>query len=843
MNNMESVQVEKVFKENFIDYGMEVIKNRALPDVRDGLKPVQRNALYEYYVTGATSKASTVKMARLSGSIIGKWHPHGDAAVEEALVNMSQEWKNNLPLIYIKGNNGSIYGDAAAAGRYIESRTTIAGDLLGEWLSPEIVPFVPNYDDTEQMPTILPAQVPVLLINGTNGIAVGLASYLPPHNVADVMDTVIYYIQHPKATTEELLGILKGPDFPTGGTIINQSELKDMYETGRGRVRIRGTMYYDAEEHAFHVTEVPYTKSGSVDKLIAEIALATMETTDKKGKKKPPKIAGVAEVENHSGKNGIDIKISLRANVEVKQIKQQLYAMTGLEDTMPVDFKALNEKVVARYTLKKYLREYVDYQEQLILKKYAVEKRRIEQRMEIVSGRIILQKVINEVIACAKVSKGRKHLETILTNGDVPEGLPKQYHPVVSLFQFTQRQAEDIAGLAIYRISQMDMQQLVKEGRQLQKEWRTVENVLTSKARRQKLMIKRHEQTKQAYQSERKTQITNQAFATPTTLTVPETPLFVALDQYHYLRIQEKSFEQAKETTNQSRLGVFDKQGVMWYIHLDQTKCTQGRGILLNQWLPGVEVVDMVCLPQDEELLFVYQNGYAKRCLSKQYWTKTRATKVASGKLKEGNQLIAVKAIPKGAHTVLLNGKAFSLTQIPLQSIQAGGHRCIEETTTVDVQFSVDKIETPKTERTQQDAWCVFYPDGKCVFDWSMGAKPEGLYVTTYQQLLQTELVIVHTDGTAKRIDGTQFAVKTKRSQIKANKEGKTILYMQPVTETLLATYDSGKQKHIRTSDISKQGKSGGGIQAFVAKKQQLQSIQDGKDSSMPLMTLAMVPR
>ena len=199
----EIVPVENVFKSNFIDYGFEVIKNRALPDVRDGLKPVQRNSMIEYFESNATSKKPHVKVARLSGAIIGKWHPHGDAAVEEAIVNMSQEWKNNACLIEVKGNNGSIYGDPAAAGRYIESRTTPAGDSLGELLSPDIVPYEWNYDDSEQMPVIMPAQIPVLLLNGASGIAVGLACSIPPHNPGELCDTIIQYLKNPKSTTAE----------------------------------------------------------------------------------------------------------------------------------------------------------------------------------------------------------------------------------------------------------------------------------------------------------------------------------------------------------------------------------------------------------------------------------------------------------------------------------------------------------------------------------------------------------------------------------------------------------------------------------------------------------------
>lgn len=838
------INLSVVFADNFVDYGMEVVKNRAIPDVRDGLKPVQRLSLNEYFESGATSKRSNVKVARLTGNIIGKWHPHGDTAVAEAIANMSQEWKNQEPLVSIKGNNGSIYGDPPAHQRYIESRTTLIGDSMGTLLSPDIVPYEWNYDETEKMPTVLPAQIPVLLMNGATGIAVGIACSIPTHNTVELMDTVIHYLKKPKSTTEELLEILKGPDFPTGGVIINKGELLSAYETGKGRLRIRGRMRYDKDEHALHVYEVPFTRSGGVDDLIANITIASLETINKKGKKVPPKIPEIARVDNHSGKDGIDIKISLRAGVNPKQVEMQLYALTGLEDTMPYNFIALNDGVISQYGLKHYLHEYVTYQQQLLVAKYEKEKARIVRRMEILSGRIILQKVINEVIACAKLSSGRSELETILQTGQKPKGLPREYYKTVSEFRFTELQAQDIAALPIYRISRMDMQAIVDEGKKLQKELTFVQSMLDSELKRRNEIIRHHESIKKISNKPRKTDIIDADFATASKIEVPESPIFVSIDQYNYVRIQEKSFPEATRTTNKSRLGVFGADGVLWNIHLSDVQPTTGRGVLLNQLLPGVESVGFATLPETKQGLFIYDDGSAKKMDMSAFMTTTKSTKVSSGKIKNGQKLVTYVSIPETATTVTVNGQTIPLSKIKTQKISGSGVKCFKPSDQYDILFDASNEVVDDIPSDEPDAWCVFDKDGTLTFDWSMeGGKPDGLYVTSYKDLLTQELVFVHSDGTAKRVDGSQFEVKTKRASIKCDKDGCQSIYIAPASDTLLATFDTNTAKHVKVSDISKQGKTGGGVRAFYHPKHNLVSVVDGKNSKLPTVSLATQPK
>lgn len=281
--NIQEKNISTWFEEGFKGYGKEVIEDRAFVDIRDGLKPVHRAIMYEIFKVGATSDSKPTKVARISGDVIGKYHPHGDKAVEDALTGLAQSWTNSLPVIYIKGNGGTVFGDSAAAGRYIEARLTPAGDAYGHNLKEGIVPFVPNFDETETMPTILPAQLPYTLINGiSEGIAVGCMSIMPPHNPKEVLKMTMAYIKDPSLSVADLLEYMPGPDFPTGATIINKDEMEDVYTNGTGRIMVRATLEYDKSDNTIHVKEIPFNFSGSMDNLVKELATATTESISNK---------------------------------------------------------------------------------------------------------------------------------------------------------------------------------------------------------------------------------------------------------------------------------------------------------------------------------------------------------------------------------------------------------------------------------------------------------------------------------------------------------------------------------------------------------------------------------
>lgn len=841
------------FKSNFYDYGMSVIKERALPDIRDGLKPVHRAIVYEMLQSRILSDRKTVKVKRIVGNVIGKWHPHGDSAAELALDGLSQEWINTMPILYIKGNNGSIFGDPPASGRYTEARLTPAGDAYGHNLKKGIVPYVPNFDNTEEMPEVLPAQLPYLLINGINeGIAVGVASTLPTHNPREVVAMVLHYMKKPKAKTEELLEIMPGPDFPTGATIINKEDLLSIYETGKGRIRVRSTLEYDPKEHAIHVREVPFTFSGSVDTLVAELVNATTETTNSQKKKIPPKIAGVNSVNNYSDKNGIDICIELARGVDGEEMIQTLLAKTRLEVPITVQFAALNAKQLHLYSLRQYLAEYVDFQHEIVTNEYQLKLEELNRRAEILMGHIIAASYIDEIVDVVKHAENRAQIEDVLMHGTILPGTKKAYQKTVKTFQFTPLQAEAISGRQLYQLNKLDTQKLVKEGQEIQKAQEVARRMVEDRAYRHKEIIRRlTEEQKKLPDTPRRTRIISDTPAKASEAETPAVDLYVGMDHYGYVRIEGSPFEGAQKTDSKSRVGFFDEAGNCWNLFLDRVKETKGRGTLLSQLIEGLtSCVGFTTQIQEDdggEGLFLFADGALRRIPMKQYWTKTRATKVKTQT--ENHKLAAFYDIPEARNIAVFDGTEIPLSRIPQTGRSGNGIKLLaEKEEPYQVSFIQGTVkEEPKGKKPDGfDGVAVFTEDGKLEFDWTTldTSAHEGLYVTTYQELIKETLLFTHTDGTAKRVDGSQFAVKTKRTSIDADKKDVKILDIRPATEeTLVGTFTEGKQKRIKVSDISKQGKTGGGIRVFHNPKYTLLSVESGEGSDLPVVSFATLPK
>lgn len=659
------------FTDNFLDYAMYSIESRALPDIRDGNKPVHRRILYDMGINKNTSKNPYVKVARRVGSVIGLWHPHGDSSVEEALTNMAAPWKHTMPPVEIKGNGGSIFGDPAAAGRYIEARTTETGDEYVKNLNPKIVPFVSNYDDSEQEPTVLPAKLPYLIINGAEGIAVGYSISVPTHNPIEVVNAFIEYTKNPKISTQEILEIMPGPDFPTGGEIANTADLLEIYETGQGRIRVRGKVRYEKKDNSLHIYEVPFTSSGAVESLVTKITAATMETVQKvKGRERkvPPKYPWAKEVEHHSDKDGIDIKISLKRGVDVDKAIQDLYAKTPLETTFSYQFNALNNKNLRRYSLKRYFKEYLAFQHEITRNEFQLEYETKEKRMEIIRGLLILQTVLDEVIASARNVNGKAELEEVLTTGKIVDGVPKKFHKKIKTFAFSQPQAEYIATLPIHRISRLDYQGFVDEGKRLQKEMEYALSIVDSNIKRRNLIIKRHQTAiEQLDQQEyaRKTELLNIEKSTAVEIEVKEQKLYVSIDKYGYVRIEEKAFDNAIETSNKQRLGFFDETGMLYYTYLDEAKPTTGKGSLASNIseLPA-NTVGMTTNVEVENAhgLFIFADGNVKVSPLKDFMTKTRRKSVQKAKTKF--DLLLYVDIPQDAKSVTINDKTFKLDKL-----------------------------------------------------------------------------------------------------------------------------------------------------------------------------------
>ena len=854
---IQQADILSMFKSNFYDYGMSVIEDRAIPDIRDGLKPVHRAIIYEMLTANATSKHKLVKVAKIAGAVIGNWHPHGDGAVEDALTGLAVPWKNTLPTIEVAGNQGSVFGDPAAAGRYIETRLTPAGDAYGHKLRKGIVEYVPNFDNTADMPSILPAQLPYLLINGiSDGIAVGVATSLPPHNAKEVIEMTLQYIKNPRTKLEDLLAIMPGPDFPTGATIINQDELYDMYSTGHGKISVRAKITYDKKAHTLHVVEIPYLYAGSMDKLLALLVKDTNEVVDARKRKTPPKILGVKSVDDYSGKDGIDIAIALHKDADHEIVLQNLYAKTRLETTVKFMFRALNEKKLSSYSLRQYLAEYTEFQHEIVTNEHILEKAALDRQIEILEGRLIAITVIDEIVDVVKHSDGRSSVMDVLMNGTILEGTNKKYHDKVSQFSFTKLQAEAISGIPLYQLNRLDSQKTQLERDKHRDRLLIVNRIIDDQPYRRKLIISRlQKEYKSLPDVERQTTIIQADPSRAADIEIPLVDMHVGLDRYGYIRIEDKPFEDSLTTDNRSRVGVFDSLGNCWNIHMDSTKPTKERGTLSSQMFDTTDRMVGMITPinetSDGQALFIYEDGSMKRTQLADFMTKSRATKVNTRH--PDKPLHTVRMIEPGATTVTINKKRHILDDIPLHTRAGSGRIMLSGIThePLDISFKAGPVPTKTKTVTQTpsdvfDAVVTFDGSDKCEFDWTTTDPSgfEGLYVTTYKELIQSTLVFVHSDGTAKRVSGKQFEVKTKRTSLQANKTGLDAIYIDKAyDQTLVGTYEDGASKRIDETKISNQSKVGGGVRVFHSPKHTLTGVTYDKDSNLPIVSFATQPK
>lgn len=850
--NIQEKDVSAFFETGSINYGMSVIKERAFVDVRDGLKPVHRAIVYEILKQGATSDSKTVKVAKITGAVIGNWHPHGDKAVEDALTGLAQSWTNSLPTVYVKGNGGTVFGDGAANGRYIEARLTPAGDAYGHNLREGIVPFIPNFDETGVMPTVLPAQLPYVLINGiSEGIAVGVSSIMPPHNPKEAVEMTIAYVKDPSMTTEQLLEIMPGPDFPTGATIINKDDMGQIYHEGTGRILCRATLQYDASDNTIHVKEIPFNFSGSMNNLVAELATATSETMSNH-KKVPPKIPGITKVEDYSGKNGIDICLYLQRGVNPEEMMKLLFAKTRLESTVPFMFNALNDKEAHRYSLKRYLSEWLDFQHEITVNEFTQEKAALEERLEVITGRIIASQCIDAIVDTVKQANGRAQVKDVLMNGTVLVGTDPKFHQMVQSFRFTERQAESIADTMLYQLTKMDSRKLVEEGKSVRAKIIEAQKILEDEDARRKLILSRLEtEYKKLPDCPRKTAIVQEAPSTAAGIDTKAVPMFVSMDRYGYVRMESKYFENAAETNSKARVGFFDAQGNCWNVFLDRVKETKDRGTLISRLLDTeAQFVGFTTAveSEDREGLFIFENGNMRRVIMNRYMTKTRATKINTRTA--DTPMKAYFDIPEGVNIVTVDGRDIPLDRIPLQAFSGTGKQFLEpKEGPYEVSFRQGEVE-PEEEPLGKDVFdgvATFTADGTLVFDWKTLKTEghEGIFSITYQELIKSTLLFVHDDGTAKRVKGENFAVKTKRTQIKGNKDGTVTLRIIRLPEDgfLIGSYEGGHKKCVTINGISFQGVTGGGIRVFHTPKYKLMDVVCVEDTDLPVLSFASQPK
>ncbi|URL60887.1 DNA topoisomerase IV subunit A [uncultured bacterium] len=538
---IKRLNLETVMSERFSRYSKSIIQQRALPDVRDGLKPVQRRILYAMNKDGNTYDKAFRKSAKAVGNVIGNFHPHGDSSIYEALIHMSQDWKMREPLIELHGNNGSMDGDPAAAMRYTESRTSkIAGQMLRD-INKDTVSWVLNFDDTEYEPTVLPSRFPNLLVNGASGISSGYATQIPPHNLGEVIDAIIYLQSHPDATLDELMHFIKGPDFPTGGIIQGLNEIKKAYQTGRGRIIVRSRVKIvpvRGGRKELKITEIPFgVNKMQMVKQIDAIRL------DKR-------INGIAEVRDETDRSGLTIVIELKRNADAKGILNYLYKNTDLQIAYHFNVVAIDHMEPKRLPLKTILNSYLEFQRQVIYRRTNFDLQKARQRQEIVKGLIKAMSILSQVIQTIRASKNR---------ADASRNLQKA-------FRFTQRQADSIVALQLYRLTNTDVTALNNENKELTHNINYFHSILDSHKKLDAVLKHELLGIKKEFNSPRRTTIQQhiQNLHISQKVTVPNEDVVVLVSHDGYLkRTSLRSYKASPKNKNGLKPGdypIFEKQ-------------------------------------------------------------------------------------------------------------------------------------------------------------------------------------------------------------------------------------------------------------------------------------------
>ena len=689
--DIQELNLEDVMGDRFGRYSKYIIQDRALPDIRDGLKPVQRRILYAMFVEGNTSEKQFRKSAKTVGNVIGNYHPHGDSSVYEAMVRLSQDWKLRDVLVEMHGNNGSMDGDPAAAMRYTEARLSKISEELLRDLDKKTVEFVLNFDDTEEEPTVLPARFPNLLVNGATGISAGYATEIPTHNLGEVIDATIHTIDHPKSTVKELMQFVKGPDFPTGAIIQGIDELEQAYETGKGKVVVRSKTSIEAikgGKSQIVVTEIPYeVNKALLVKKIDEIRLNK-------------KIEGIAEVRDESDRTGLQIVIELKKEANAEGILNYLLKNTELQINYNFNMVAIDARRPMQVGLKKILDSYIAHQKEVITKRTQFDLNKAQDRLHIVDGLMKALSILDEVIALIRNSNDKK---------DAKEKL-------VETYDFTMTQAEAIVSLQLYRLTNTDITILQEEKLDLNERVATLTSILKSEKTLLQVMKQELRELKKKYATPRLTEIQAEIkeIKIETEILIPEEEVYVvATKQGYYKRVSPRSFASSAPEENGLREGdevvlvqkvstldslvLFTSKGN--YLHLPVHEIPEAKwkdvGHHLSQSislatneiiLAGiVKEKDSNDAYQDWTVVFFTKEGLVKQTALNEFNTyrgyKTRTSNAI--KLKTAtDEVVAIELVPNQEQEIFIVthcgfGLRYELSEVPVVGTVASGVKAI----------------------------------------------------------------------------------------------------------------------------------------------------------------------
>ena len=554
-SNIIQTEYSELMQKSYIDYAMSVIVARALPDVRDGLKPVQRRTLYDMYELGIRYDKPYRKSARIVGDTMGKYHPHGDSSIYDALVVMAQDFKKGLPLVDGHGNFGSIEGDGAAAMRYTEARLQkITQEAYLADLDKDVVSFVPNFDETEKEPEVLPVKVPNLLINGAEGIAVGMATSIPPHNFTEVLNGVIAYMKNPDINTEQMMEYIPGPDFPTGGIVANKDELMAIYSTGMGKIKLRGKVEVESVKggkERLVITEIPYTMIGAnIGKFLNDVysLVETKKTSD------------IVDITNQSSKDGIRIVLDLKKGANIEELENLLYKKTKLEDTFGVNMLAVVDGRPETMGVVPIIRHHVQFQYEIATRKYKTLLAKELDKKEIQEGLIAACDVIDLIIEILRGSKNVKEAKACLVSGETANirFKSKESEKMAAQLHFTERQASAILEMRLYKLIGLEIESLMKDHEETLAHIAEYRDILEHRSSMAKVIIKELKGYIKEYGTERKTEIANLKEAVVVEKKIEEKDVIFLMDRFGYVKsIDVSTYERNKETVDSEHRIVF----------------------------------------------------------------------------------------------------------------------------------------------------------------------------------------------------------------------------------------------------------------------------------------------
>ena len=555
MEEIIRTEYSELMQKSYIDYAMSVIISRALPDVRDGLKPVQRRTLYDMLELGTYHDRPYRKSARIVGDTMGKYHPHGDTSIYDALVVLAQDFKKGQPLVDGHGNFGSIEGDGAAAMRYTEARLMkISQEVYLRDLDKNVVDFVPNFDETEKEPEVLPVRIPNLLVNGADGIAVGMTTSIPPHNLGEVVDAAKACIKDGGISVKKLMKYIKGPDFPTGGIVVNQDDLQEIYETGSGKIRVRGKVELEKGKggHQYLViTEIPYPMIGAnIGKFLCDVA----DLVEKRV------ITDIVDISNQSSKEGIRIVLELRRGADAEHIKQILYKKTRLEDTFGVNMLAVADGRPETLSLKQILEHFVDFQFDLTTRRYQTLLTKELERKEIQEGLIKAVDVIDLIIEILRGSKSQQQVRDCLTMGKT-EGIKFKHKTSKAQAKelcFTQRQATAILDMRLAKLIGLELEALIREHAETEEKIERYESILNDYDTMAAVILDDLDAIKKEYARTRRTQIENAEEIVLEEPAEEEYALVFMMDRFGYARaVDPATYERNQEAADAENRFVF----------------------------------------------------------------------------------------------------------------------------------------------------------------------------------------------------------------------------------------------------------------------------------------------